>query len=37
MSIRGVRAHDSRTLTSSLRGQLRADAAARQEFFALTR
>jgi GTP cyclohydrolase I len=37
MSIRGVRAHDSRTLTSSLRGHLRENAAARQEFFALTR
>jgi GTP cyclohydrolase I len=37
MSIRGVRAHNSRTLTSSLRGHLRENAAARQEFFALTR
>jgi GTP cyclohydrolase I len=37
MSIRGVRAHDSRTMTSALRGHLRADPAARQEFFALTR
>jgi GTP cyclohydrolase I len=37
MSIRGVRAHDSRTMTSALRGHLRADPAARHEFFALTR
>lgn len=36
MSLRGVRAHGSRTLTSAMQGQLRSDAAARQEFFALT-
>jgi GTP cyclohydrolase IA len=35
MSLRGVRAHGSRTLTSALHGQLRHDAATRQEFFAL--
>lgn len=37
MSLRGVRAHGSRTLTSALHGHLRVDPAARQEFFALTR
>lgn len=37
MSLRGVRAHDSRTITSALQGHLRADPAARQEFFSLTR
>ena len=37
MSLRGVRAHNSRTITSALHGHLRVDAAARQEFFALTR
>lgn len=37
MSLRGVRAHGSRTLTSALHGHLRHDPAARQEFFALTR
>lgn len=37
MSLRGVRAHGSRTLTSALHGHLRTDSAARQEFFALTR
>lgn len=36
MSLRGVRAHDSRTLTSALHGHLRSDAAARHEFFSLT-
>jgi GTP cyclohydrolase I len=36
MSMRGVRAHGSRTATSALRGRLRKDAAARQEFFSLT-
>ena len=36
MSLRGVRAHGSRTLTSALHGQLRHHAATRQEFFALT-
>jgi GTP cyclohydrolase I len=35
MSLRGVRAHGSRTLTSALHGHLRRDPAARQEFFAL--
>jgi GTP cyclohydrolase IA len=37
MTLRGVFAHGSRTLTSALHGHLRADAAARQEFFSLTR
>jgi GTP cyclohydrolase IA len=37
MTLRGVRAHDSRTTTSALEGHLREDAAARQEFFALIR
>jgi GTP cyclohydrolase IA len=37
MTLRGVRAHDSRTITSALHGHLRDDAAARLEFFALTR
>jgi GTP cyclohydrolase I len=37
MSLRGVRAHNSRTITSALHGHLRTDAAARQEFFSLTR
>lgn len=36
MTLRGVRAHESRTITSALQGQLRHDAAARLEFFALT-
>jgi GTP cyclohydrolase IA len=36
MSLRGVRAHNSRTLTSAMHGHLRTDAAARQEFFSLT-
>jgi GTP cyclohydrolase IA len=35
MSLRGVRAHDSRTLTSALLGQLRSDPAAQQEFLTL--
>jgi GTP cyclohydrolase IA len=35
MTLRGVRAHGARTLTSALHGHLRADAAARQEFFSL--
>jgi GTP cyclohydrolase I len=35
MSLRGVRAHDSHTLTSALHGHLLEDAAARQEFFSL--
>jgi GTP cyclohydrolase I len=37
MSIRGVRSTGSRTLTSRVTGTLRADARARQEFFALCR
>jgi GTP cyclohydrolase I len=37
MTLRGVRAHDSRTITSALQGHLRNDAAARLEFFALAR
>ncbi|MDQ1743388.1 MAG: cyclohydrolase [Pseudonocardiales bacterium] len=37
ISLRGVRAHGTRTLTSALHGHLRTDPAARQEFFALTR
>ncbi|MBN9096911.1 MULTISPECIES: GTP cyclohydrolase I FolE [unclassified Pseudonocardia] len=36
MSLRGVRATGSRTVTSALRGVLRDDARSRQEFFALT-
>ena len=36
MSMRGVRAYGSRTVTSALHGVLRDDAATRQEFFALT-
>ncbi|MGH3548542.1 MAG: GTP cyclohydrolase I FolE [Pseudonocardiaceae bacterium] len=35
MSLRGVRATGSRTVTSALHGVLRADARSRQEFFAL--
>jgi GTP cyclohydrolase I len=37
MTLRGVGVHGSRTLTSALHGHLRVDAAARQEFFFLTR
>ena len=37
MTLRGVRAHESRTITSALKGHLRHAAAARLEFFALTR
>ena len=37
MTLRGVRAHKSRPITSALQGHLRDDAAARLEFFALTR
>jgi GTP cyclohydrolase I len=37
MSLRGVRATGSRTVTSALHGQLRDDPSSRQEFFALTR
>ncbi|GAB3973804.1 GTP cyclohydrolase I FolE [Plantactinospora veratri] len=36
MSLRGVRAHGARTLTSALLGLHRDDPATRQEFFALT-
>jgi GTP cyclohydrolase IA len=36
MSMRGVRAHGSRTVTSTLHGVLRDDARSRSEFFALT-
>jgi GTP cyclohydrolase I len=35
MSVRGVRATGSRTITSALHGQLRDDVRSRQEFFAL--
>jgi GTP cyclohydrolase I len=37
MSLRGVHATGSRTVTSSVHGVLRDDARSRQEFFALTR
>jgi GTP cyclohydrolase I len=37
MSMRGVQARGSRTITSSVHGALREDARSRQEFFALTR
>jgi GTP cyclohydrolase I len=37
MSLRGVRASGSRTVTSALHGQLRDNAGSRQEFFALAR
>jgi GTP cyclohydrolase I len=37
MSLRGVQARGSRTITSSVHGVLREDAASRQEFFMLTR
>ncbi len=37
MTLRGVRAHGSRTSTSALHGVLRDDPAARQEFHALVR
>ena len=36
MSLRGVRAHGSRTVTSALRGLLRENASTRAEFFALS-
>jgi GTP cyclohydrolase IA len=36
MSLRGVRAAGSRTVTSSLQGMLRNNPSSRQEFFALT-
>jgi len=37
MSVRGVQARGSRTITSSVHGVLREDAASRQEFFMLAR
>jgi GTP cyclohydrolase I len=37
MSLRGVQVRGSRTITSSVHGVLRKDAASRQEFFMLTR
>lgn len=37
MSLRGARAEGTRTVTSTLRGRLREDPAARAEFLALTR
>jgi GTP cyclohydrolase I len=37
MSLRGVRARGSHTVTSALRGDLRTDARSRGEFLALTR
>jgi GTP cyclohydrolase I len=37
MSMRGVQARRSRTITSAVHGALREDALSRQEFFALTR
>lgn len=37
MSLRGVRAHDSRTVTSAMQGHLRENPAARREFFDLVR
>ncbi|MEO8556187.1 MAG: GTP cyclohydrolase I FolE [Actinomycetota bacterium] len=37
MSMRGVQAQGSRTITSSMHGLMREDARSRQEFFALTR
>jgi GTP cyclohydrolase I len=37
MSLRGVRARGSHTVTSALRGELRIDARTRDEFLALTR
>jgi GTP cyclohydrolase I len=36
MSLRGVRASGSRTVTSAVRGLLRSDGRSRAEFFALT-
>ena len=35
MTLRGVQAHDAKTVTSALLGTLRADPASRAEFFAL--
>ena len=37
VSLRGVRARGSRTVTSALRGDLPTDARSRDEFLALTR
>ena len=37
MSLRGVHAHGTRTVTSSLRGRVRDDGRTRAEFLALTR
>jgi len=37
MSLRGVQAKGSRTITSAVHGLIREDARSRQEFFALTR
>ncbi len=37
MSLRGVRAEGTRTVTSALLGHLREDPAARAEFLSLTR
>jgi len=37
MSMRGVKAGGSKTITSAVHGVLREDARSRQEFFALTR
>lgn len=37
MSLRGVRAHDTRTVTSAMQGHLRDNPAARREFFDLVR
>lgn len=36
MTLRGARAHDTRTITSSMLGHLRSEPAARAEFLALT-
>jgi GTP cyclohydrolase I len=36
MTLRGARAHDTRTVTSSMLGHLRSEAAARAEFLSLT-
>ena len=37
MSLRGVQATGSRTITSAVHGLMREDARSRQEFFTLTR
>jgi GTP cyclohydrolase I len=36
MTLRGARAHDTRTITSSMLGHLRSEPAARAEFLSLT-